>query len=62
MNINLISEFFVFVMWVVDMCIEERWRTGSALRCMPFTPAMAPLLMEGVAQCRIDGGNTHYIC
>jgi hypothetical protein len=19
-------------------------------------------LMEGVAQCRIDGGNTHYIC
>jgi hypothetical protein len=20
------------------------------------------ILMEGVAQCRIDGGNTHYIC
>jgi hypothetical protein len=20
------------------------------------------LLMEGVAQCRIDGANTHYIC
>jgi hypothetical protein len=19
-------------------------------------------MMEGVAQCRIDGGNTHYIC
>jgi hypothetical protein len=38
-----------------------RFQSDSAFSEVATTPRMQEL-MEGVAQCRIDGGNTHYIC